>query len=354
MANRQKLTEAEAQRPGDYQKGQSVLDAEQAVRDQQALRPGDYESRWDARIEDALARATGRPDFRYDFNTDPLYQQYRQQYTQLGRQAAANAAAESAALTGGYGNSYAASAAAQADQAYLDRLNGILPELYDRAAARYDAEGDALWRELAAYRDLDDTDYGRYRDRYGDWEDYLGYLTDRADTEYSHDYGQYTDRYAAWQDWLNYWMDDYNNQIAQEQWAAELAEQQRQFDAQMAFDREQFSYRQAQDAAAAAAAQISTAARSSSAGSSARKSSGTASKSTGSSAKSSGSAETKSTGSLDHNVYNELRALSGDRSMDYSSFADRVQYQLQQGKISAAQADSLLRSRRAQAAAPRL
>ena len=295
MANRSRLDEVEAQRPGAYQKGQSVLDAEQAVRDQQALRPGDYESRWDTNIEEALGKLTDRPKFQYDFNADPLYQMYRQQYTQLGKQAAANAAAESAALTGGFGNSYATSAAAQANQNYLNMLNGIIPDLYDRAADRYDAEGAELWRQFGAFQDLDATDYERYRDRYGDWEWYLDYLTGRADTEYNRDYGQYTDSYQQWQDWLNYWSNDYNSQGAQDQWAAELAEQQRQFNEQMAFSQAQFEYQQAQDAAAAAAAaaaQAASASRISSGGSGSSGSSTSKSSSSKSSTSSSGSQQT--------------------------------------------------------------
>lgn len=342
MANRSKLDEVEAQRPGAYQKGQDVLDAEQAVRDQQARRPGDYASRWDTQLQDALGAVRDRPDFQYDFNSDPLYQMYRQQYTRLGEQAAANAAAESAALTGGFGNSYAASAAAQANQNYLNQLNGILPDLYDRAAARYDAEGDELWRLYNAYQDRDETDYDRYRDQYGDWEWYLDYLTGRADTEYDRDYGQYSDRYSQWQDWLNYWSGDYENQVAQDRWAAELAEQQRRFDEQMAFDREQFDYRQAQDALAAQQAAAAAAARSGSGGSSGngKKSSDTSSEKP---------AESKSS-KLDHNIYNELRALSGQRSLSEKEFGSMVQYRLAQGTISQAQADNLMAEYRRNAA----
>ena len=350
MANRTKLDEVEAQRPGGYTKGQTVLDAEQAVRDQQAARPGDYTSRWDTQLQSTLDQVQSRPKFQYDFNSDPLYQMYRQQYTQLGKQAAANAAAESAALTGGFGNSYATSAAAQANQNYLNQLNGILPDLYDRAAARYDAEGDELWRLYSAYRGLDDTDYGRYRDRYGDWESYLGYLTGRADTEYDRDYGQYGDRYDQWQDWLNYWSNDYADQVAQDQWAAEMAEQQRQFDAQMAFDREQFEYRQAQDALAAQQA-AAAAARSGGGGGDPKpkkdpEKEAQSSKGNGyvpvSDLLQSYNNSSGSSSSLDPNVYRELQALSGERNMDYDSYFSRVQYQLQQGKISAAQADDLM------------
>lgn len=348
MANRSKLDEVEAQRPGAYQKGQDVLDAEQAVRDQQARRPGDYASRWNAQLQDALGQVRDRPAFRYDFNADPLYQMYRQQYTRLGEQAAANAAAESAALTGGFGNSYAASAAAQANQNYLDQLNGILPDLYDRAAARYDAEGDELWRLYNAYQDRDETDYDRYRDQYGDWEWYLDYLTGRADTEYDRDYDQYSDRYGQWQDWLNYWSNDYAGQVAQDQWAAELAEQQRQFDAQLDFDREQFAYRQAQDALAAQQAAAAAAARSSAGSSGSRSSSGSGK--TSSSTSSEKPAEGKSESKLDHNVYNELRAFSGRRDLSEKEFSSMVQYRLAQGTISQAQADDLMAAYRRNAA----
>lgn len=345
MANRSKLDAAEAERPGAYQKSQSVLDAEQAVKDYQAQRPGDYQSVYGDRIEEQLGKLLDRPAFRYDFNADPLYQQYRQQYVQLGKQAAANAAAESAALTGGYGNSYATSAAAQANQNYLNQLNAIIPDLYDRAAGRYDAEGDEMYRQLGALQGLDATDYERWRDRYGDWADYLDYLTGRADRAYDIDYGYYSDSYNRWQDWLNYWQSDYNSQVAADQWAAELAEQQRQYDESLAFDREQFAWQQAQ----AAAAQAAASAGGGGGGSSGSQKSGSSSqKKTGSTSSSTDSS------SLDHNVYVELRALTGDRGRTYEEYYNMVKYQLQQGKISAGQANELMQMFNAQAANPRL
>ena len=123
MANRTRLDEVEAQKPGDYQKSQTVLDAEQAVKDYQAQRPGDYESSYQSRIESVLDKIENRKPFAYDFNADPLYQSYKNSYTKLGKDAAANASANAAALTGGYGYSYAATAAAQANQQSLNQLH---------------------------------------------------------------------------------------------------------------------------------------------------------------------------------------------------------------------------------------
>ena len=85
-----------------------------------------------------------RGAFNYDMANDPFYQQYAQQYTQLGKQAMRDTQAQSASLTGGYGNSWAASAGSQAYQGYLDQLNSMAPEFYDRAYQQWLGEGDML------------------------------------------------------------------------------------------------------------------------------------------------------------------------------------------------------------------
>lgn len=85
-----------------------------------------------------------RGAFSYDMANDPFYQQYAQQYTQLGKQAMRDTQAQSASLTGGYGNSWAASAGSQAYQGYLDQLNNMAPEFYDRAYQQWLGEGDML------------------------------------------------------------------------------------------------------------------------------------------------------------------------------------------------------------------
>lgn len=85
-----------------------------------------------------------RGTFSYDLQGDPLYRQYADQYTQLGQQAMRDTQAQSAALTGGYGNSYASSAGSQAYQQYLNQLNSVIPELYDRAYQAWQNEGDDL------------------------------------------------------------------------------------------------------------------------------------------------------------------------------------------------------------------
>lgn len=85
-----------------------------------------------------------RGKFSYDLQGDPLYRQYADQYTQLGQQAMRDTQAQSAALTGGYGNSWASSASSQAYQQYLNQLNDVIPDLYDRAYQAWQDQGDDL------------------------------------------------------------------------------------------------------------------------------------------------------------------------------------------------------------------
>ena len=245
------LKDYQAQRPGDYTKSQAVLDAEAAIKNYQAQRPGDYESQYGAQIDSLLEQIQNRKAFAYDFNADPLYQQYKNQYTKLGSDAAANAAADAAALTGGYGSSYTASAAAQANQQYLTQLNNVIPDLYQAAYERYQGEGNDLYNQLSALQNQDEMQYGRWQDRYANWADYLDYLTNRADTEYHQDYGEYSDNYTRWQQMLDYYYGDYRDMVSDEQWQQEFAESQRQFNEQLAFDKQQYADSLAASAASA-------------------------------------------------------------------------------------------------------
>lgn len=91
-----------------------------------------------------------RGPFQYDLNGDMLYRQMADQYTQMGRQAMRDATGTAAGLTGGYGNSYANMVGNQAYQQYLTQLNNNIPELYDRAYAAWQDEGNQLLADYEA------------------------------------------------------------------------------------------------------------------------------------------------------------------------------------------------------------
>ncbi len=89
-----------------------------------------------------------REAFSYDYTKDPTYQHYRNRYTVEGRRAMEDTVGVVTSLTGGYGNSYAQTAGQQSYRQYLQRLNDVIPELYDNAYRRYQAEGEALYDEI--------------------------------------------------------------------------------------------------------------------------------------------------------------------------------------------------------------
>lgn len=143
-----------------------------------------YDPSYDAQLADIYNQIVGRDKFSYDINSDMLYDQYRQQYTELGRLAMKDTMGQAAGLTGGYGSSYAQSVGQQQYDAYLQRLNDVIPDLYDRAYGKYRDEGSDLMQQYAMLGDLRDSEYGRYQDEYSRWAAERSYAQDVADTEY--------------------------------------------------------------------------------------------------------------------------------------------------------------------------
>lgn len=104
--------------------------------------------KWAEEMQELLGQIEDRAPFSYDPASDALYQQYRDQYTNLGKLAMEDTEGQAAALTGGYGSTYGETAGFAAYSAYLDKLNNILPELYDRGQAAYDRQTDAMYDRL--------------------------------------------------------------------------------------------------------------------------------------------------------------------------------------------------------------
>lgn len=122
----------------------------------------------DRELERLYASITGRAPFSYAPSQDPLYRSYADRYVQNGRLAMRDTVGKSAALTGGYGSSYAETAGQQQYGEYLRALSDALPELYSRAFARYQAEGDALRDDYSLAWQRRENDYQRERDALGD------------------------------------------------------------------------------------------------------------------------------------------------------------------------------------------
>ena len=167
--------------PGGNQAYQEAL---RRMQETEQTRP-EYQDSYSQQLKDLYDKIMGREKFQYDAANDPLYQQYRQMYVQQGRQAMADTMGQAAGLTGGYGSTYSQATGQQQYDAYLQKLNEVVPELYAQARQSYNDEGDRMLQQYQLTGDLRDDEYSRYQDRLSNWWKDLSYQADRADTEYS-------------------------------------------------------------------------------------------------------------------------------------------------------------------------
>ena len=139
----------------------------EALRRAQYTTPS-FASSYDEEISNLYSQIINRKPFSYSASEDPLYQQYRDQYMQQGQQAMRDTMGQAAGLTGGYGSTYSQAAGQQAYEAYLARMNEVLPELYGQAYSRWADEGNRLTTNLSLAGALRSTDYDQFRDEIGD------------------------------------------------------------------------------------------------------------------------------------------------------------------------------------------
>ena len=182
-----------------------------------------YTSPYQDQIDALLSQIQNRPDFDYNYLEDPTYEIYRDQYTREGNLAMRDTVGASAALSGGYGNSYGTTAGSQAYQAYLGKLNAIVPELEALAYDRYQSEGNDLYNQLSALSSLENAAYNQYRDQMGDYYNdyqlaYQQYADQLAQDNYEDELA-----YQRGQDSLAYseWLQEFNQ--AQQEAARDLA-----------------------------------------------------------------------------------------------------------------------------------
>ena len=228
---------------GDYQESETVTQAQAALEAALAAQPGAYQSKWQGQINEIIGRILNREAFNYDFNEDALYKQYAEQYMRGGKLAMQDTMGQAAAMTGGYGNSYASTAGNQAYQEYLSQLNAVIPELYGMALDRYQMEGQEMYNQYGLLSDREAQDYGRYQDSYNKWLAERDYAAGRYDSERDYDYSKYLDErnfeYGVYADDRNQAYNEYLDAVQQAQWGAQFDEGIREYEENMAFNREQ-------------------------------------------------------------------------------------------------------------------
>lgn len=132
-----------------------------------------YTSAYQGQINSALDKIMNRGEFSnkdYDLDSDPVWQAIQKKYRYEGHLAYRDAIAGGASKTGGYASSADKYNAQMAQNAYMQQMNNYIPELYEAAYNRYLNETKNMNDRLQLLRDMEATDYGRYRDDVGDWE----------------------------------------------------------------------------------------------------------------------------------------------------------------------------------------
>ena len=107
--------------------------------------------------------------------------------------------------------------------AYLQKLNEVVPELYSQARQAYNDEGDRMMQQYQMVGDLRSDEYSKYRDALSDWWQGLNYQTDRVDSAYNQGFNEwsseYQNRYQAERD-----------RISDEQWQKQFDEAKREYE----------------------------------------------------------------------------------------------------------------------------
>ena len=186
---------------------QQYQDALKRLQTAEGTKAPEYQGTYDQQLKDLYDKIINRKDFSYDVNSDALYNQYKDQYVTLGKQAMQDTMGQAAALTGGYGSTYGEQVGQQAYNAYLQKLNDIVPQLQQQAYQRYQDEGTDLYNQYSLVKGREDTDYGRYRDTVSD------YYSDLSDARSAYNSERSLDQ-SQWETMLSYWAQKANNENA--------------------------------------------------------------------------------------------------------------------------------------------
>lgn len=128
-----------------------------------------YANSFESRLNELYDKIANREKFAYDIGNDALYKQYAEQYARNGNQAMQDTMGQAAALTGGYGSSYGQNVGQQAYNAYMAKLNDVVPELEKRAYGRYQDEGDKMLADYKLLGARADDEYQKYKDAFSRW-----------------------------------------------------------------------------------------------------------------------------------------------------------------------------------------
>lgn len=155
---------------------------------------------WLGQMQGYLKQIQDKGSYQFKPEESGLWQANKDQYVNAGQRAMKDTMGQAAGLTGGYGNTYAQAAGQQQYNQYLTQLNAMLPQVAEQERAAWNADLDALYRQMDAAGDMYSRLYAKERDALADqrYADELEYARGRdalADQRYADElaYGRQRD-----------------------------------------------------------------------------------------------------------------------------------------------------------------
>lgn len=137
-------------------------------------------------VRNMISKIQNRDKFEYDVDSDQLFQQALASAMGSGKQAMQDTIGQASALTGGYGSTYATSVGNQAYNSFIEDAYDNLPQYYQMAFEKYQAEGQDMYNQLAMLSEEDAKEYERLLTSY--------------DATYQHRNQLYNESYNAYRD----------------------------------------------------------------------------------------------------------------------------------------------------------
>lgn len=219
----------------EYKKSENIISVENNLNEWEKNKPGEFVSKYSDEIENILQGILNRERFNFNINADPLYNQYREQYINNGKKAMMDTIAQSSALTGGYSNSYATVAGNQVFNDYLNNLNNVALDLYDRAYSAYNDEGKNALEKMSVLSDLEKSDYNKYRDNFDDYYKNGEYLLEKLSEMSDAEYKMFLDDLESFENDRDYNYQKYLDALKQQNFYDELKFSEEKFLQELAF-----------------------------------------------------------------------------------------------------------------------
>lgn len=232
----EKLDYLDSTSPGKYTESQGLTELRGQLTQVENQKPEEFDNKYQQQIDALLGKMTSQEPFSYDFSTDSNWLAAQEQAKRNALLAMENAMGEAAGLTGGYASSAAQMVGQQVYQQEISETTEMIPEFAQMALNKWQANNSQMASNLAALQSQQDSDYSRYYNDWQLWNQDRAYMYQKVQDMSDDEFNKYLTELQRWQVDRSYYADQKQIAIQNQQWQLELNESRRQFNQQMAFN----------------------------------------------------------------------------------------------------------------------